>query len=97
MRLHANSLSKATQGTQTKDYEPQIARFPQVKRMACKGPTTIYKEMAEGTFPTPVKIGSRSVAWVVAEVRAVIQARIAGWTDDQIRALVSNLRAARQL
>jgi prophage regulatory protein len=32
--------------------------------------------MAEGTFPKPVKLGARAVAWVESEVEEWILARI---------------------
>ena len=37
---------------------------------------TVYRMMATGEFPTPVKIGTRSL-WVESEVQAWISARIA--------------------
>jgi prophage regulatory protein len=42
-----------------------------------------------------VKLGPRSVGWPSSEVGAINAARVAGWTDDEIRALVTQLHRAR--
>jgi prophage regulatory protein len=34
--------------------------------------STIYKYMAEGTFPKPIPLGGRSVGWVGSEIHAWI-------------------------
>jgi prophage regulatory protein len=59
------------------------------------GRSTIYVRVGEGLWPKPVHIGPRAVGWVAAEVRAVNAARIAGKSDDDIRALVRRLEADR--
>ena len=38
--------------------------------------STIYKYIAEGTFPRPVSLGSRAAAWVESEVQDWILTRI---------------------
>ncbi|MGI2091645.1 AlpA family transcriptional regulator [Shewanella oncorhynchi] len=38
--------------------------------------STIYKFIAEGTFPRPVSLGSRAAAWVESEVQEWILTRI---------------------
>ena len=38
--------------------------------------STIYKYIAEGTFPRPVSLGSRAPAWVESEVQEWILTRI---------------------
>jgi prophage regulatory protein len=43
-----------------------------------------------------VRLGPRSVGWPASEVAAINTARIAGMTDDEIRALVVKLEAARK-
>jgi prophage regulatory protein len=57
--------------------------------------STVYRRIAEGLFTRPIALGARSVAWPASEVAAINAARIAGMTDDEIRALVKNLEAAR--
>ncbi|MGH8856580.1 MAG: helix-turn-helix transcriptional regulator [Polaromonas sp.] len=57
--------------------------------------STLYIQVAGGLFPAPVKIGPRASAWPEREVDAVISARIAGKTVDQIKALVKELHVQR--
>lgn len=57
--------------------------------------STYYDQIAEGLLPRPVSIGARSVAHPDHEIEAVIKARIAGKSDDAIKALVKQLEAAR--
>lgn len=38
---------------------------------------TLYRKVADGTFPKPVKLGPGAVGWVEAEIDEWISARIA--------------------
>lgn len=58
--------------------------------------TTIYNAIEAGTFPNSIPLGARSVGWPSDEVQAVVAARIAGAADDELRALVQQLHAARR-
>lgn len=46
--------------------------------MECTGlaRSTVYKFIAEGRFPKPVKLGARMVVWVEGEIQQWIQERI---------------------
>lgn len=46
--------------------------------MECTGlaRSTVYKFIAEGRFPKPVKLGVRMVAWVESEIQQWIQDKI---------------------
>lgn len=57
--------------------------------------TGVYNAIQAGLFTKPVKIGRRCSAWPDYEIAAINAARIAGKSDDEIRALVSNLHAKR--
>lgn len=57
---------------------------------------TLYAKVKDGLIPRPVSIGGRSVAWPEPELQAINRARIAGKTDDEIRALVTQLEAQRK-
>ena len=73
-----------------------ILRMPAVKaETGHKSHASIYTAIKRGLFVRPVSIGERSVGWPDYEVRAINQARIAGQTDEQIKALVSRLHAKR--
>jgi len=57
--------------------------------------TSIYNAIRAGLFTRPVAIGQRSKAWPDYEVRAIVRARIAGQSNDEIRELVNRLHAKR--
>lgn len=77
---------------------PQLlARLPDVLSATGYSKTNLHYQIAGGTFPRPVKLSThgRAIAFPVREVRAVIEARVAGQDDDQVRVLVKRLHAAR--
>lgn len=55
----------------------RIIRLEEVIDCTGLGRSTIYKYIAEETFPRAVSLGSRSVGWVESEVHDWILARIA--------------------
>ena len=57
--------------------------------------STIYLRIVQGLWPKPVSLGPRAVGWPAVEVHAVNAARIAGKSDNDIRALVTRLEAQR--
>jgi prophage regulatory protein len=46
----------------------KILRLPEVIRVTGESRSTIYKRIAEGSFPKPVKLGPKSVGFVEEEV-----------------------------
>lgn len=74
-----------------------ILRLPDVKAQSGASRSTIYLRIQQGLWPKPVRLGPRSVGWPAGEVAAINNARIAGLHDDQIRALVIKLEAARKI
>jgi prophage regulatory protein len=58
------------------DARERLLRLPEVRARTGMGTTTVYRRMAEGTFPKPVDIGGGRVAWRESLVDAWIQARI---------------------
>ena len=57
--------------------------------------TSVYNAVQAGLLTKPVSIGLRSVGWPDYEVEAVTAARVAGLSDEAIRALVTKLHAQR--
>jgi prophage regulatory protein len=55
----------------------------------------IYRAVKAGTFPPPVHIAPRCVAWPSSEIEAINQARIEAQPDSKIRVLVADLVKAR--
>jgi prophage regulatory protein len=74
----------------------QILRLPAVKSATGLSRSTLYLRIASGVFPRPVNLGGRAVGWPAHEVAELNAARIAGKPDAEIRALVTNLEAARK-
>lgn len=57
--------------------------------------STFYLQIAEGLVTKPVQIGVRAVGWPSNEIEAILNARIAGNTPAEIKALVSELESQR--
>ena len=73
-----------------------ILRIPAVKSESGLSRSTIYLRVSQGLWTKPVSLGARAVGWPSDEVEAINAARIAGNTDDEIRALVVKLEADRK-
>lgn len=57
----------------------KLLRRPEVlRKTGIGGTSTLYDWMAHGTFPRPVKIGARAVAWRESDVDAWIEMRQPG-------------------
>ena len=54
----------------------RLMRRPEVERETGLPRSTIYRQMAEGKFPRPRRIGVRAVAWVSAEIEAWKASRV---------------------
>ncbi|EGT5683797.1 helix-turn-helix transcriptional regulator [Cronobacter turicensis] len=54
-----------------------LIRMPEILRRTGYGKAWIYRLIAQGRFPHPVKIGSRSIAFVESEIDEWINQRIA--------------------
>ena len=65
---------------------PRLIRLPEVLSRTGYGRTSIYRKMAEGTFPKclklsgpskdPSKFDSRAIAWIEEEVEKWVEDRI---------------------
>jgi len=62
----------------------RILRLPQVVDATGETRSTIYKRIAEGEFPRPVKLGAKSVGWVEDEIAAYNEKRIT-MRDAEVR------------
>ena len=77
------------------DHIEPILRRPRVEEAIGLSRSTIYLRVSQGLFTQPVSLGPRAVGWPAGEVAAINAARIAGQSDDEIRALVTQLHNAR--
>ena len=57
--------------------DKKFIKLPTVMDLTGYRRTSIYQKVAEGTFPAPVKLGPRAVAWVSEEIEEWMDARIA--------------------
>ena len=73
-----------------------IFRLPAVKAESGYSRSTIYLRISQRLWTKPVSLGARAVGWPAMEVAALNAARIAGKSDEEIRALVVKLEAARK-
>ena len=55
-----------------------LLRLPSVRRKTGLGRSTIYRLIAAGQFPAPIKLGPATSAWDAAAVDEWIAARCAG-------------------
>ena len=54
----------------------RIMRLPDVKAATGKSRTSIYKDVALGTFPQQVPIGERAVGWLQADIEQWLHERL---------------------
>ncbi|MFY0667311.1 MAG: AlpA family phage regulatory protein [Alteromonas stellipolaris] len=73
-----------------------IIRFDEAAKMVGKGRSTLWHEIKEGVFISPVSLGARSSGFIESEVQAMIAARAVGFTNEQIKDLISKLMLKRK-
>lgn len=54
----------------------KLIKLAKVQSMTSLGRSTIYKFISENKFPKPIKLGSKSVAWIEREILDWIEDRI---------------------
>jgi len=55
-----------------------ILRRPQVEARTGLSRSTIYERMKQGTFPSPISLGTKAVGWIASEID--------DWLDQRIKA-----------
>lgn len=73
-----------------------ILRLPAILKRRGKSRSAHYADVKAGLFVRPVKLGVRARGTPDDEVNALVAATIAEKSDDEIRALVVQLEAARK-
>ena len=53
----------------------KLIKRKDVERLTTLSRSTIYDKMSKGTFPRPVKLGERAVAWRESDVVAWLERR----------------------
>ena len=72
-----------------------VHRLSGLKAATGLGGSTVYDFINRGLLPPAVRIGPKLALWPVDEIDRVMAARIRGAGDDEIRALVNEIIAAR--
>lgn len=72
-----------------------MLKLRQVASTTGKGRSAIYADIKNGLFTKAVRLGAKAVAWPSSEVETILDARVAGYTDCQLRELISKLHSAR--
>ncbi len=73
-----------------------IHRISNIKSESGLSRSTLYIHIATGLWTKPIRLSARAVGWPSSETTAIIEARIAGKSDQEIRDLVAELEAARK-
>ena len=73
-----------------------ILRFSAVVKQTGLSRSTLYNRIGDGLWPVPVNLGARAVGWPSFEVEVLNAARVAGKSNDAIRALVAQLVQGRE-
>jgi prophage regulatory protein len=77
--------------------DTSILRLPALSAETGRSRSSIYNDVKSGLLTEPVRVGANAVGWPAGEIRKINLARIAGKTDDEIRALVCELHTARKV
>ena len=71
-------MDEATQGI-------RVVRREEVSAITGLARATIYKKVAEGTFPAPLRLGSRAVGWRLADIKAWLDAPERRWNPTEAK------------
>lgn len=73
-----------------------IQRLRQVLAVTGRACSTLYEDIRKGLWPPGIRIGGVSVGWLEHETQAILAARVAGKSDEEIRQLVNDIVVARK-
>ena len=63
----------------------RILRRDEVSKLTGLARATIYKKVADGSFPEPIRLGARSVGWRLSDIVAWLQAPERRWDPSEVR------------
>ena len=66
--MQTNNLESTTQ--------VNFLKLPAIKAQTGLSRTAIYLAIQRGTFPKPIKIGKRSVAWISTDIKSWVLEKI---------------------
>lgn len=73
-----------------------LLRRPEVLQRLGRSSTALDNDIKAGVVTPQVDYGPRMKAWPSDEIEAIIDARVAGKSDEEVRKLVRHLVAARK-
>ena len=76
--------------------ELRLERLPSVLERYPRSKASFHSDVKSGLMIPAVRLGARCSAYPSHEVDAVIAARVAGKSDDEVRQLVAELVARRK-
>jgi prophage regulatory protein len=60
----------------------QIARLPEVEILVGYKRSAIYERVKNHTFPAPIKLGPKRIAWLLSDVQSWLEDRISEGSVD---------------
>lgn len=73
----------------------RLLRLPLVIARCGRSRSSHFRDIADGLFTPGIPIGSRCTAWPEHEVDAILSAKVAGVSTEELRCLVERLVSAR--
>ena len=70
----------------TSDTDERLLRLRDVKQKTGLGTSTIYRRIADGTFPAPRSLGPNTVRWLQSEIDAWIKSLPSSRSGEQVSA-----------
>jgi prophage regulatory protein len=74
----------------------QIVKLPTLLKNHCISRSTAFSQINEGLLPPSISLGERSKGFIFSELNAVLTARVAGKSNEEIKELVNALVAQRK-
>ena len=63
----------------------RILRMPEVCQYTGIRRSSVYRKLAEGSFPPPIRLGSRAVGWRLSDIDAWIAAPERHWDPADVK------------
>lgn len=73
----------------------KLLRLPTVLEYSDLSRSSLYLRINQRLWPKPVSLGSRAVAWPENEVAEIINARVAGKSNAEIKSIIVKLETNR--
>ena len=74
-----------------------IVKLPEILSQRARSCSSHYRDIQNGLYTNPVRLGKNAVGWPLNEVNILNAAHIAALPEEEIRALVIKLHAKRKL